>query len=272
MAFALACCGGKDKTTKEADKNPEDSINCGEDLFNYYEGILNQMDPMAAEITAAYKEKTGYDYEVSYSDFALACVDVYSFSEGASIDFVKGVLDSFYEELVLKETGKNEYTLTYTGTDPYTEEKYKGKEIIKFDTDDLRMSCIQYRNDEYYSFAELARVGTDTYAGITPVNRVLIKCDGDTVKEFWYVTNIAEFNNEDGTYSEYSYLNDLDDAIYGRFGLDSDWVSEDDIGIGIFRLSHCYGTTLDVTGQMLQEDTDTGESYYIPGYKWSFTK
>ena len=58
---------------------------------------------MAAEITAAYKEKTGYDYEVSYSDFALACVDVYSFSEGASIDFVKGVLDSFYEELVLKE-------------------------------------------------------------------------------------------------------------------------------------------------------------------------
>ena len=241
-------------------------INSGETLFGFYESILSQIDPMAQEIANAYEEATGREYPVSYSAFSLACVDVYSFSEGVDVEFVKGIFDSFYDDLTVRETGRNEYTFTYTGTDPYTEEKYKGSEVIKFDPEGLRMSCVFYRNDEYYSFSELVCTGTDTYAGITPENRILIKCDGTEVTEFWYVENRIETN------PEYNYLNDYDDSIYDRKGLDESWIEEDGIDYGIYRLSHCTPDTLTITGQTRETDQESEEIIYYPGYKWTYTK
>ena len=258
MSLTLFACG-RGKKEEEPSEPSAQGYTSGEALYDHYDKLLKQLEPMAASVTSAYSADTGKEIQVSYSAFSNACIDVYSFTEGMTVEFAEDVLDSFYEDLRLEETGKNEYTLTYTGTDLITEEKFKGAEVIRFDPEELRMSCVFYRNDEYYSFSEFACVSEDTYVGIMPQYRLLIKCEGDTVKEFWY-----EENKDDN-------LNDLDDSVYYRTGLDENWIREDEAEGGIYRLSCCDGTTLTITGSYKNVDPETGEISYMPGFKWSYS-
>ena len=144
-AFLLTSCG-RDKKSETPDQADGSALTSGEALYDFYDNIMKQLDPMASAVTDAYNTEKGKDFSVSFPPFNNNCIDVYSFSEGMADDFVKDVLDSFYEDLRLEESGKNEYTLYYTGTDLYTDEKFKGKEVITFDPAKLRMSCVLYRN------------------------------------------------------------------------------------------------------------------------------
>ena len=258
MVLVLASCG-RDKEPEEETATAGPSFSSGEELYGFYDSILKQIEPMATKITSAYEAETGNEQLVSYNGFSNSCIDIYSFSEGATLEFVSDVLKPFYEDMRLEEAGTNEYRLTFTGTDLYTEEKFKGLEEIKFDPAKLCMSCIDYRNDEYYSFAEFACVGVNMYAGITPEYRLLVRCEDGEVKEFWYAENKVD------------NMNDLDDSIYSRTGLGESWLKEDDAEGGLYRISYCDGSTLTITGYYLNVDPETEEVSYLPGYKWTYT-
>ena len=270
LCLLLASCGKPSGDGTEESSTP--AFASGEELYLFYEGLVKQLPVLANEVTAAYEEASGEEYEVDLSGFDLCCIDIYSFSEEATAEFIENVFDSFYKDLTVTQTGENEYELKYTGTNPYTGDKYDGMEIIRFDLENVRMSCTFYRNEEIVSFSEAVRTGRDTYAMINNEHRLIMKCDGDTVKEFLYSENIAAIDPETGEYTDYSVINDPKDNIYSSMALDEGWVSEPGIDYGIYRFISCDGKELTVTGQTEMSDNETGEIYYVPGYRWSFAK
>lgn len=258
--------GGSDSSAPDSGKTGSCS-----DIADFYEKLVDRMEKKVMDLQDEHNEAVGDDYtkmiNLWYMPFSsLRYIDAFMFNANTSASTVQSSLRLLGNEDAVVTGSGNEYTITYTNTDWYTETDYELTEIIRFDPDALALSVVNYRDGEISSFTEFQALGNDRYALSSELERAIVTYKDGEILTIDHAENKYDTDYETGDYEAYSFIFGYD-SIFGRTDLDSAWVTEAEASDGLYRHYEYSDGVCTITGLNKQHNWDGGDPTFTPGYE-----
>jgi len=242
-------------------------------VSDFYEKLVDRMHRKIMDLQDEHNEAAGDDFyalvNLWYMPFSsLRYLHAASFNAGTSVETIQSAYRMMdLEDAAITESG-NEYTITYTASNqPYSEDTYALKEVIRYDPDAPALSVVKYRDGALSSFTEFQALGNDRYALSSELERAIVTYRDGEIIAIDHAENRWDINYETGEHEDYSFLFGYDSGIFGRTDLDHDWVMEAEAQDGLYRHYDFKDGTCTITGLNKELNWDGGPPKFTPGFE-----